>query len=78
MLNPSACNVSQKCANLIVRFGAGTEHDWTWLQHLPIATKLTEQLYCLHLDRRYWQVWPSATSYWNSLQWAQMYNEPKV
>ncbi|GAX72868.1 hypothetical protein CEUSTIGMA_g323.t1 [Chlamydomonas eustigma] len=23
----------------------------------------------------YWHVWPSSTSYWNALQWAQMYND---
>ncbi len=22
--------------------------------------------------RRYWQAWPSATSYWNALQWSQV------
>ena len=27
--------------------------------------------------KRYWQQWPSATSYWNALQWSQMYSEPK-
>ncbi|GLC38580.1 hypothetical protein PLESTM_000749700 [Pleodorina starrii] len=27
--------------------------------------------------RRYWQIWPSSTSLGNSLQWAQIYNEPK-
>ncbi|KAF5842961.1 hypothetical protein DUNSADRAFT_3554 [Dunaliella salina] len=27
--------------------------------------------------RRMWQQWPSPTSYYNVLQWAQMYNEPK-
>ncbi|MEW5302335.1 MAG: hypothetical protein WDW36_005134 [Sanguina aurantia] len=26
--------------------------------------------------RKYWQVWPSATSTWNGLHWAQIYNEP--
>jgi len=27
--------------------------------------------------KRYWQSWPSSTSYWNALQWSQMYSEPK-
>jgi hypothetical protein len=22
--------------------------------------------------RRYWQAWPSSTSYWNALQWSQV------
>ena len=24
----------------------------------------------------YWQQWPSATSFWNSLQWSQIYSSP--
>ncbi|GAX76371.1 hypothetical protein CEUSTIGMA_g3817.t1 [Chlamydomonas eustigma] len=35
------------------------------------STHITVQQYM-----RYWQAWPSPTSYWNALQWAQMYNEP--
>lgn len=28
--------------------------------------------------RRYWQIWPSSTSLYNALQWAEIYNEPKA
>jgi hypothetical protein len=27
--------------------------------------------------RRYWQSWPSSTSFWNALQWSQVWNEPE-
>ena len=27
------------------------------------------------LHRQFFQVWPSSTSFWNALHWAQLYNE---
>ena len=39
---------------------------------------LTNKLTAGHFpNRKYFRVWPSSTSFWNALHWAQIYNEPQ-
>lgn len=43
----------------------------------PRPCQLTTEALSLLLCRKFFQVWPSSTSFWNALHWAQLYNEPR-